>query len=219
MKTTLPDKIRTYADAVKFLLELYRNDELYHLDDDAADIVDLEGKPLFTPQEAAAIEPLMKEVFDVCPDPFEICMNLIERGEFLQAMTSARKLLAEERDVFFEGEDDTRNEAVAAALRELDDCIEKLLDELLPRRKFRATYKTLIPEPESPVLRPNAGYDYVPFDEVVEAINIEQAYALFAGKDELITHLNIEPLEEITAGHDREQERARFIQKFQEGEE
>ncbi len=77
MKTVLPIEIKTQEDIVNFLKELHKNDELFHLEDDPYDIIDINQNPLFTDWEAHRITELMKQVFKICDDPCAIALDII----------------------------------------------------------------------------------------------------------------------------------------------
>lgn len=67
MKTKLPTKLTTISDVENFITELYSNDEFFHLDDDAAHIVNIQtGERLFTDDEAQKINTLLEQAFTIC---------------------------------------------------------------------------------------------------------------------------------------------------------
>jgi hypothetical protein len=64
MKTTLPIAIHTIAEAKKFLKELYINDESFHPEDCAKNIIIYKtGKRLFTDSEADKLNSLMDQIY------------------------------------------------------------------------------------------------------------------------------------------------------------
>ena len=65
MKTKLPIHIHTKAQARKFLSQLFANDEAYHPEDDANDIINLDHKNVFTPAEARSLNILMDEIYTI----------------------------------------------------------------------------------------------------------------------------------------------------------
>jgi hypothetical protein len=67
MLTQLPSKLETVQDVERFISSLYKNHEFFHLDDDAADIVDTKtNQPIFTPDEAKKINELLEQAFEIC---------------------------------------------------------------------------------------------------------------------------------------------------------
>jgi len=81
MKTKLPNSIKSIDEAKAFLLELIKNDEIYHPDDSAHDIITREDNFLFTFPEAEMLEKLMQDIFELCDvylenfDPYEFIMD------------------------------------------------------------------------------------------------------------------------------------------------
>lgn len=65
MKTILPKAITTIKQAQKFLSQLYKNEESYHPEDDAGDIIDMNDKKLFTDEEAKQLNKLMDDIYDL----------------------------------------------------------------------------------------------------------------------------------------------------------
>lgn len=61
MKTKLPKVINTISQAKRFLTELYKNEESYHPEDDANDIVG----DLFTKEEADQLNKLMNDIYNL----------------------------------------------------------------------------------------------------------------------------------------------------------
>jgi len=74
MKTTLPNKIETVEEAKKFLTDLYNNNEAFHPDDNAHDII-WPDKPNPSKEELDKLNELMEACYKVC-DPCEILVNL-----------------------------------------------------------------------------------------------------------------------------------------------
>lgn len=66
IKTTLPEHITTLEEAKAYLTDLYKNDEIYHPDDDAADCF-----PGIHEQDAHHMDHLMEDV----------CKSFQESGE------------------------------------------------------------------------------------------------------------------------------------------
>jgi len=77
MKTTLPNQITSKLEAKKYLSDLAKNDELYHPDDPAEDIIDRNRQRLFSDEEAPKMDALMKQVFEHLPDPYGYGLNLM----------------------------------------------------------------------------------------------------------------------------------------------
>jgi hypothetical protein len=75
MKTNLPEQLTTAEEAKSFLRELYKNGESYHPDDDAQ-MVALEDVRTFTSTEAKNLNALMKQCYELLPDPCEVLMDL-----------------------------------------------------------------------------------------------------------------------------------------------
>lgn len=77
MKTSLPIAIHTIAEAKKFLKELYNNNESFHPEDNAKDIITSNGKRLFTDSEADKLNALMDQIYYLKSfDPCEYIINL-----------------------------------------------------------------------------------------------------------------------------------------------
>lgn len=67
MKTHLPNQLTTVAEIENFISELIKNDEMFHLDDDANDIVNGHtNEMLFTKEEGDKINTLLKQAFYIC---------------------------------------------------------------------------------------------------------------------------------------------------------
>lgn len=63
MKTTLPQAIETIEQAKAFLTDLYNNNEIYHPEDDAHDIVWETVNP--TEQEREQLNKLMEDIYNL----------------------------------------------------------------------------------------------------------------------------------------------------------
>jgi len=78
MKTNLNIDIKTISDANKFILELFINNELFHFDDNAEDIIWFECEP--TSEEIKQLNSLVNQLFEIENyDPFEFAMGLINK--------------------------------------------------------------------------------------------------------------------------------------------
>lgn len=70
--------ITTTADAEGFLFQLHDLGLAFHPEDDAAEVISNKtGAALFTPDEAAAINERMEEVFQHMADPCAYLLNLM----------------------------------------------------------------------------------------------------------------------------------------------
>ena len=86
MKTQLPKEITTIEQAKDFLTDLYNNNETYHPEDDAHDILWETFNPSY--EERDQLNKLMDEIYDLDGnngdhknpkfDPCEFLMNLIQ---------------------------------------------------------------------------------------------------------------------------------------------
>jgi hypothetical protein len=95
IKTVLPTAINTIDEAKKFFAELYANNEAFHPDDDANDIIDgrtssydrihgYTGKNLFTAEEATQVNKLMEDIFNLENfDPYQ-CLMLLDTDNILR---------------------------------------------------------------------------------------------------------------------------------------
>ncbi len=73
MKTKLPEKITTIEEAKKFLLDLHLNNEVFHPEDDANDLV---NDP-FTKEEGDKLNELMDQIHSTLNfDPCEYLLDL-----------------------------------------------------------------------------------------------------------------------------------------------
>ena len=79
MKTNLNIEIKTISDANKFILELFNNNELFHFDDDAEDIIWSECEP--TAEEIKQLNNLVNQLFEIENyDPFDFAMDLFREA-------------------------------------------------------------------------------------------------------------------------------------------
>lgn len=78
MKTILPDAITCEYAAKYFIDQLYENGELFHLEDDAKDIIaSSTGARLFTDEEATKINSLLDQLYEVCEfDPMAYILDM-----------------------------------------------------------------------------------------------------------------------------------------------
>lgn len=74
MKTILPNQIKNAEQARVFLSNLNNNDELYHPEDNAFDVVWDEGTP--EKKELTQLNKLMAEVHEHLNDPCAFCLTL-----------------------------------------------------------------------------------------------------------------------------------------------
>ncbi len=74
MKTTLPNGIQSEEDAKTFLLELGKNDEIYHPEDDAHDII--WGTAQVSEEECDKLNDLMQEIYKL--GSFDPCGFIID---------------------------------------------------------------------------------------------------------------------------------------------
>lgn len=61
MKTQLPTEIKTIEAAQKFLTDLYKNQEVFHPEDDANDIAEIDA----TPEERTQLNKLMADIYEL----------------------------------------------------------------------------------------------------------------------------------------------------------
>lgn len=72
------DPITNEAEAQGFLFQLHQAGDLFHPDDNPADIIrTATGEPVFTATEAEHIAERMEEVFEHLADPYEYALSLI----------------------------------------------------------------------------------------------------------------------------------------------
>ena len=78
MRTKLPEKISTIEEAQAYLTELFNNNEHYHPDDDAHDIIWHVSDPP-TPEECDQLNKLMVDIFNLTHfDQYEFLLNLMD---------------------------------------------------------------------------------------------------------------------------------------------
>ena len=65
-------------EAKQFICKLWLEDKLFHFDDDAHDILDWLGEPLFTNDEADHLNQRCDELFEILKDPFLLPLTLID---------------------------------------------------------------------------------------------------------------------------------------------
>lgn len=67
MRTQLPQQLTNADEVSAFISALIANDEMFHLDDDASEIIDgRTDERLFTDEEADKINELMQQAFNIC---------------------------------------------------------------------------------------------------------------------------------------------------------
>jgi hypothetical protein len=83
MKTNLPESITSVEEATRFLTELFNNNEAYHPEDDAFDIVWQSVNP--TEAEKRQLNKLMNQIYDLPeawspqnPNGFDPCAVLMD---------------------------------------------------------------------------------------------------------------------------------------------
>lgn len=78
MKTNINITISNSEEAKNFLTELYNNNEAYHPEDSAQNIIDYKtGENIFTNIEAFHLDELMNSVYEHADfDPCELLMDL-----------------------------------------------------------------------------------------------------------------------------------------------
>ena len=75
----LTTPITNDAEARAYLVALATEGKAYHLDDDPADVVDVEGRPVFTTEEAGLLRQRTAEARQHCTvDVFEVLLDAIE---------------------------------------------------------------------------------------------------------------------------------------------
>lgn len=81
MKTQLPESINTIEEAIKFYAELSENQELYHPEDDAHDILWQTAK--VSPKECDQLNKLRDDVYnlDGVPEVWDPCDFLLSQPE------------------------------------------------------------------------------------------------------------------------------------------
>lgn len=97
MKTKLPEEIKTDKQAKDFLLELISNDEVYHPEDDAGDIINFKTKEnLFTEKEALLLNRLMGQIYALNSfDPCGFIIDVTKMGESART-NSIQELMIED---------------------------------------------------------------------------------------------------------------------------
>jgi len=76
MKTKIPEKIETKEEAEAFLLELHRNGEAYHPDDDAHEILWKDAD--VSKKDRNALNKTMDQIYALGVDPCEILCDINE---------------------------------------------------------------------------------------------------------------------------------------------
>lgn len=77
MKTILPKSINSIEDANKLLRELFENNESFHPEDDAHDVIDVHtNKEIFTEEEADKLNDLIGQMYEI--DGYDPCEYLLE---------------------------------------------------------------------------------------------------------------------------------------------
>jgi hypothetical protein len=76
MKTILPTTIKTIQQAKEFLTELYHNEESFHPEDDAFDIVWSQDEP--SERDKHRLNSLMEDIYELEMNPCEFLLNLRE---------------------------------------------------------------------------------------------------------------------------------------------
>lgn len=75
------DPIGSAGEARAFLTRLFEEDKLFHLDDSPNTIIDSNGNPLFSDEEAQALDLRVQEVCSLLGDPFPWCLWIMKRFE------------------------------------------------------------------------------------------------------------------------------------------
>ena len=90
MKTIVPLEIKTKEEAASFLIDLYKNDELYHPESDAEDIVmvdrdnflsNVTESRLFNDVEAKKLNRAMDQIYKVMHDPCGFILEVVYKIE------------------------------------------------------------------------------------------------------------------------------------------
>jgi len=71
MKSYFTTPITTEDDSINFIHSLHKDEILFHPEDDANDIIDRDGKRLFTEEEAFELNNRLDEVYQYMNDPCE----------------------------------------------------------------------------------------------------------------------------------------------------
>lgn len=80
MRTNLDRTITSTGEAKAFLSDLIRNDEVYHPEDDAHDII--WETTTVTPEECDKLNSLMEQVYEFFSEDFDPCGYIIDNGNF-----------------------------------------------------------------------------------------------------------------------------------------
>ena len=76
MKTKLPEEITSVKEIENLFNELAKNGELYHIEDDAHDIIFSKTEQrMFTDEEADKLESLVTQCYALVEDPCEYAYN------------------------------------------------------------------------------------------------------------------------------------------------
>lgn len=80
MKTYLITPITNNEQAKKYICDLYFDENLYHLDENAEDIISFKtGEPAFTPEECILLNKRRDECFEhMVIDPHQLCCSLTD---------------------------------------------------------------------------------------------------------------------------------------------
>jgi hypothetical protein len=82
MKTRIPSKFISRKQAEKFLQRLHENGESFHPEEDAHDIINYKGEPLFTDAEARKMNLAISRIYEFKGfDPCEFLNDLIEKSK------------------------------------------------------------------------------------------------------------------------------------------
>lgn len=96
MKTTIPESITSLPQAKIFLASLYFNGESYHPEDDAGDI-SFSGNLFLSSEQAAQLNLLMSQIYDLCGDLKNGEYEFFDPCEFLLSLDPQYKTV-EQRD-------------------------------------------------------------------------------------------------------------------------
>ncbi len=101
--------IATPAAARQFIVNMSRAGVLFHFDDNPADVITADGRPLFAPDDVPAVRARVAELFALLADPFELAVALTSYPEFFD-MDAAE--LSDRIDVLYQtmpADDHARN--------------------------------------------------------------------------------------------------------------
>ena len=88
MKTTLPKEIKSVRKAEMFLTDLFNNNEGYHPEDDAHDIVwNLPESEIPTSKECDQLNKLMEDIYNL--DGFDPCEFILDNFKAEEAINEA----------------------------------------------------------------------------------------------------------------------------------